>query len=96
MSCGCAECPEGVSPGAGVFALVDALRDPRDPRGRRYPLGSVLLVALCAIACRFDSFRAMGQWAAAAPPEVLVRLGLRQRGAFGLVRAPGKDRSGAW
>lgn len=53
-----------MSPDSGVFALVNGLRDPRDPRdprGRQYPLGSVLLVALCAPACRFDSFRAMGQ-----------------------------------
>lgn len=64
MSCGCAGSIEGVSPDSGVFALVNGLRDPRDPRdprGRQYPLGSVLLVALCAPACRFDSFRAMGQ-----------------------------------
>lgn len=46
------------------------------------------MIALCAIACRFDSFRAMGQWAAAAPQETLERLGLRRRGAFALVRAP--------
>ena len=57
--------------------------------GRQYPLGSVLLVALCALACRFDSFRVMGQWVAAAPPATLVRLGLRRRGVFGLVRVPG-------
>jgi hypothetical protein len=77
-----------VSPDAGVFALVNDLRDPRDPRGRQYPLGAVLLVALCALACRFDSFRAMGQWAAAAPAATLERLGLRRRGAFGLAKAP--------
>jgi len=88
MSCRCPGCAGGVSPDAGVFALVNDLRDPRDPRGRRYPLGAVLLVALCALACRFDSFRAMGQWAAAAPPATLERLGLRRRGAFGLVKAP--------
>jgi hypothetical protein len=52
MSCRCPGCAGGVSPDAGVFALVNDLRDPRDPRGRRYPLGAVLLVALCALACR--------------------------------------------
>lgn len=91
MSCRCPGCAGGVSPDAGVFALVNDLRDPRDPRGRQYPLGAVLLVALCALACRFDSFRAMGQWAAAAPPGTLERLGLRRRGAFGLVKAPSSD-----
>jgi predicted transposase YbfD/YdcC len=88
ISCRCPGCAGAVSPGAGVFALVNDLRDPRDTRGRQYPLGAVLLVALCALACRFDSFRAMGQWAAAAPPATLERLGLRRRGVFGLVKAP--------
>ncbi|MEV0927092.1 transposase family protein, partial [Streptomyces spongiicola] len=80
-----------MSPDAGVFALVNNLRDPRDPRGCQYPLGAVLLVALCAPACRFDSFRAMGQWAAVAPSATLERLGLRRRGAFGLVKTPSSD-----
>ena len=91
MSCRCPGRAGGVSPDAGVFVLVNSLRDPRDPRGRQYPLGAVLLIALCALACRFDSFRAMGQWAAAAPPSTLERLGLRRRGAFGLVVAPSQD-----
>jgi predicted transposase YbfD/YdcC len=78
----------GVSPGVTLFSLVNGLRDPRDPRGRQFPLGAVLLVALCALSCRFDSFRAMGQWAAGAPASTLERLGLRRRGVFGLVRAP--------
>ena len=80
-----------MSPDAGVFALVNSLRDPRDARGRQYPLGAVLLIALCALACRFDSLRAMGQWAAAAPAATLERLGLRRRGVFGLVMAPSSD-----
>ncbi|MFJ3934746.1 MULTISPECIES: ISAs1 family transposase [unclassified Streptomyces] len=80
-----------MSADSGVFALVNGLRDPRDPRGRQYPLGSVLLIALCAIASRFDSFRAMGQWAAVAPPTTLGRLGLRRCGAFALVKAPSAD-----
>ena len=74
-----------------MFALVNSLRDPRDPRGCQYPLGAVLLVALCALACRFDSFRALRQWAAAAPPSTLERLGLCRRGAFGLLKAPSSD-----
>ena len=88
MSCRCVGGIGGVSPNGGVFALVNGLRDARDPRGRQYPLGTVLLVALCALACRFDSFRAMGQWAAAAPPATLERLGLRRRGVFAVVKAP--------
>ncbi|KPI12585.1 transposase IS4 family protein, partial [Actinobacteria bacterium OV450] len=40
------------------------------------------------MACGFDSFRAMGQWAAAAPQETLVRLGLPVRGVFALAVPP--------
>jgi predicted transposase YbfD/YdcC len=87
-SCPCLECTAGVSGAHGFVARVHALRDPRRARGRRYPVGSVLLVALCALACGFESFRAMGQWAAAAPQETLRRLGLPARGAFALVPAP--------
>lgn len=91
MSCLCPGCAGGVSAGGGVLALVNGLRDPRDPRKRQYPLGAVLLVALCAIACRFDSFQAMEQWAAAAPSATLERLGLRRRGVFAVVKAPSSD-----
>ena len=85
MPCRCKGGIGGVSPDSGVLALVTGLRDTRDPRGRRYPRGAVLLVAL---ACRFDSFRAMGQWAASAPPATLERLGFRRRGLFAVVRVP--------
>jgi predicted transposase YbfD/YdcC len=88
MSCRCSGCATGASGDVGVSELVNDLRDPRDPRGRVYPVGAVLLVALCAIACRFTSFRAMGQWAANAPQETRLRLGLPRRGALGLAPAP--------
>ncbi|MFC5959938.1 ISAs1 family transposase, partial [Streptomyces pratens] len=67
------------------------VRDPRDPRGVRFSLVSLLLVALCATAAGFGSYRAMGQWVAAAGPGELRRLGLRVRGPFGLVPTPGSD-----
>lgn len=70
------------------MARVHAVPDPRDPRGCRYAAGTVLMVALCALACGFDSYRAMGQWAAAAPRSTLVALGCRPRGVFGSVCGP--------
>jgi predicted transposase YbfD/YdcC len=91
MSCLSLECTCGVS---GVHELHARLRrmpdprDPRDPRGRRYALSTVLLIALCALACGFDSYRAMGQWARGAPAETLLRLGCRPVGVFGWVAAP--------
>lgn len=88
MSCPCLECVAGVSGAHGFVALVHGLRDPRKARGRRHPLGAVLLTALCAVACGFDSFRAMGQWAAAAPAETLRRLGVPVRGVFAVPVPP--------
>lgn len=51
----------------------------------------LLVIALCATAAGFGSWRAMAQWVAAAEPRVKLRLGLVPVGAFGLVRAPGAD-----
>ncbi|WP_373463396.1 transposase family protein [Streptomyces sp. B4I13] len=67
------------------------VRDPRDPRGRCFSLVSLLLVTLCATAAGFGSYRAMAQWAAAAGPVELLRLGLRPCGPFRLVRTPSAD-----
>ena len=67
------------------------VRDPRDVRGRRFSMVSLLLVALCATAAGFGSYRAMAQWAQAAGAVTRARLGLRAYGAFGLVRAPSAD-----
>ncbi|MDH2393648.1 ISAs1 family transposase [Streptomyces sp. HNM0663] len=40
------------------------------------------------MACGFDTFRAIGQWARRADQDTLARLGCRPRGPFGLRRAP--------
>jgi predicted transposase YbfD/YdcC len=65
-----------------------AVPDPRDPRGRRYPLAAVLAVALCAVLAGAKSLTAIGEWAADAPPEVLVALGIRPEPLTGWVPAP--------
>ncbi|MEU6020861.1 transposase family protein [Micromonospora sp. NPDC047134] len=39
-----------------LFVALEVIEDPRDPRGRRYPLVSVLAAAVCAAlagACTF-------------------------------------------
>jgi hypothetical protein len=64
------------------------LPDPRDRRGRRHPLVSVLLVAASAVLAGARSFRAIGQWAAAAPQHTLARLGARAVGVLGVCLAP--------
>jgi predicted transposase YbfD/YdcC len=59
--------------GAAPAGLPDALArvpDPRDPRGRRYPLVPVLAVSVCAVLAGARSYAAIAEWAADA------RLGL--------------------
>ncbi|MCX5061398.1 ISAs1 family transposase [Streptomyces sp. NBC_00452] len=75
----------------GGTHLVDRLvllPDPRGRRGRRHSLVSVLLVAASAVLAGARSFRAIGQWAAAAPQHTLDRLGARAVSAFGVCLAP--------
>jgi DDE_Tnp_1-associated len=54
-------------------SLLEALGrvpDPRDPRGRRYPLVPVLAVAVCATLAGARSYVAIAEWAADAPPRL--------------------------
>ena len=51
--------------------------DPRDPRGVRHTLTSLLLAAVAAVLAGARSFTAIGEWAADAPPRVLAALGVR-------------------
>jgi hypothetical protein len=60
---------------AGYLARVP---DPRDPRGVRHPLTSLLLAAVGAALAGARSFAAAGEWVADAPPQVLAALGVRQ------------------
>jgi predicted transposase YbfD/YdcC len=65
----------GQCPGlAGYLARVP---DPRDPRGVRHSLTSLLLAAVAAVLAGARSFTAIGEWAADAPPRVLAVLGVR-------------------
>ena len=74
-----------------LWRRLSEVSDPRRARGRRFPLPVLLVIALCATAAGFGSWRAMAQWAAAAKPREKLRLGLVPVGAFGLVRTPGAD-----
>jgi predicted transposase YbfD/YdcC len=59
--------------------LLEALArvpDPRDPRGRRYPLVPVLAIAVCATLAGARSYAAIAEWAADAPPRLRARRGL--------------------
>ena len=53
-------------------------RDPRDPRGVRHTLTSLLVTAVAAVLTGTQSFAAVGEWIADAPPQVLACLGVRR------------------
>lgn len=62
-----------------LMAALELLPDPRDRRGRRYRLPSLIAVALCAVAAGARSFSSIADWAVGAPREVLAGLGIRFR-----------------
>ena len=48
---------------AGAWQKLEALPDPRSPRGRVYPLACLVAIALCAFtAAGNDRLTAVGQW----------------------------------
>jgi predicted transposase YbfD/YdcC len=62
--------------------------DPRDPRGVRHTLTSLLLAAVAAVLAGARSFTAIGEWAADAPPRVLAALGVRYDPLAGCFQPP--------
>lgn len=71
-----------------LLEYLAGLPDPRDRRGLRHGLASVLAVAVCAVLAGAASLSAIGEWAADAPAQVLVSLGIRPDPLTGAVRAP--------
>src|SRR6266516_2424017 len=60
---------------AGMWQKLEALPDPRSPRGRVYPLACLVAIALCAFtAAGNDRFTAVGQWIRRASQQDLARL----------------------
>ena len=45
-----------------LLAALSAVPDPRSRHGRRYPLASVLALAVCAMACGARALYAIAQW----------------------------------
>ena len=62
-----------------LLDVLAAVPDPRDPRGRRYPLAGLLAIAILATAAGMRGYAGFATWAATAPAEVLARLGIRLR-----------------
>jgi predicted transposase YbfD/YdcC len=62
-----------------LLAALSAVPDPRDPRGIRYPLASVLAIAVCAVLAGATTFTAITDWAADLDPAAWIRLGFTGR-----------------
>ena len=72
-------------------SLPECLRrvpDPRDPRGVRHTLTSLLLAAVAAVLAGAQSLAAVGEWVADAPPQVLAALGIRRDPLTGRFQPP--------
>jgi hypothetical protein len=71
-----------------LLADLAQLADPRQRRGRRHALVSVLGLAVCAVLAGARSLAAIGEWAADAPGLVLAALGTRRDPLTGAFRPP--------
>jgi predicted transposase YbfD/YdcC len=77
------ECPS-------LLECLEQVPDPRDPRGVRHTLTSLLLAAVAAVLAGAQSFTAVGEWVADAPPQVLAALGIRRDPLAGRFEPPGE------
>jgi hypothetical protein len=81
--------PGGQDLAAGAWQRLEALPDPRSPRGRIYPLASLIAIAVCAFtAAGNDRFTAVGQWVRRADQEDLARMRAPWDPIAGRYRAP--------
>ncbi|MDM4719168.1 ISAs1 family transposase [Micromonospora sp. WMMA1363] len=62
-----------------LFVALAVINDPRDPRGRRYPLVSVLAAAVCAVLAGACTFAAVADWMRFQDESVWTRLGFDGR-----------------
>lgn len=63
----------------GLLSLLAQVADPRNRRGVRHTVTSVIAVALAATLAGARSFTAIAEWAADAPAEALAHVGVRRR-----------------
>lgn len=64
-----------------LLDALDAVPDPRDPRGVRYRLASLLSVAVCAVIAGAVTYAAISDWLEDLPDTDLPTLGLPRRPA---------------
>jgi predicted transposase YbfD/YdcC len=73
-----------------LLGYLAQITDPRQRRGRRHALGTVLAVAVAAVLAGARSLAAVGEWAADAPGPVLAALGVRRDPLRRVWRPPGQ------
>jgi hypothetical protein len=62
----------------GLIDLLKTIVDPRQPRGVRHPVVTVVGIAVCAALAGARSFCAIGEWAQGLTREALQRLGAKR------------------
>jgi predicted transposase YbfD/YdcC len=70
------EFPDVPAAPAALLAALQSVPDPRKRRGVRHGLSGILTIAGCAVVAGARSFVAIAEWAAAATPAALTRLGV--------------------
>jgi hypothetical protein len=59
--------------------IREFITDPRSNHGKRYPLETVLSIAVCAVLCGCRGYRAIGAWSASLSGEELIRFGSKRK-----------------
>ena len=59
----------------GLLEVFKTVTDPRNRRGTRYPLESLLALSLMAVLSGMRSYEAIAEWAAEVPKKILAKLG---------------------
>ncbi|MHB8191561.1 MAG: transposase family protein [Ferrimicrobium sp.] len=67
-----------------LIERIEAITDPRDPRGVRHSFASTLVLIACATLAGHKSLVALSEWSDAAFQEALSRLGARISPSTGL------------
>jgi hypothetical protein len=69
---------ERVTPPRSLAEALAEVPDPRDPHGRRYKVGAILALSVCAMLCGARSLYAIAQWGRDHSPEVARALGFEK------------------
>ncbi len=70
---------EQVAPPGSLAEALAAVPDPRDPHGRRYGIGAILALSVCAMLCGARSLYAIAQWGRDHGPEMARSLGFKKQ-----------------